>query len=142
MPKVTGATVAVTGLLLIALTGCAGGVESAGDESTAPVVSESATPEETAAPLTAETIDPGTSDADQIFLEYVDASLQPDTQIADAADSSLIDAGHNACEQIHSGVPIEDVRVIDGETPNASGYYADSSSIRNAAQVAYCPETL
>lgn len=142
MPKVTAATLAVTGLLLIALAGCAGEADSAGEESAAPVVSASATPEESAAPLVAETADPDSTDADRIFLEYVDAALQPDTQIADAADASLIDAGHQACEQILAGVPIEDVRVIEGETPNASGYYADSSNVRNAAQVAYCPETL
>lgn len=139
MPKVTAAVLTV--LVVVTLAGCAGTSDSAGNERTAPAVTESAAPDSSGTPLVAETAAPET-DADRVFLAYVHDALQPDTQIGNASDASLVQAGHAACDQIRSGVAIEDVRVIDGETPNASGYYADSSSVRNAAQVAYCPETL
>lgn len=138
MKKVTAA---LTVLLALTLAGCAGGSDDAADERTTPSASESSEPEETAAPLTAETEQPVDS-ADSTYLSYIRESLQPDTQIGNASESSLVEAGHKACEQLQSGVNIEDVRVVEGETPNASGYYADSLAIRNAAQVAYCPETL
>lgn len=141
MPKVTAATLSVTGLLLIALTGCSGGTDSAGEQRTAPTTSESETPEESAAPLTAETADPETTDADEVFLAYVRDVLVPQSQITDATDQQLIDAGHEACAQLEAGVAYEDVRVVEGEQPLNDTYY-DSSAVMNGAITAYCSEYL
>lgn len=134
-------TVALTALLLVTLTGCAGGAEDAGDERSAPVASESATPEETAAPLTAEEPANEGDSPDAKFLEYVRGALLPETQIGDATDEQLIEAGHGACEQLESGTALEDVRVVDGETAHPStGAYYDTSAILSGAILNYCPE--
>lgn len=138
MKKVT-AVIAV--LLALTLTGCAGSGNEAGDERTAPVMSDSATPEETAAPLTAETAEPEATDADSVFLAYVRDALIPQSQITNATDEQLINAGHEACVQLESGVAYEDVRVVEGEQPMNDIYY-DSSAVMNGAITAYCPEYL
>lgn len=132
---------AVAAVLLLALAGCADGGGSAATESDRSAQRTAVeTSTETTEPLVAET--PSVDDTDQQFLDYVRSELLPETQIGDASDASLIDAGHRACEQVLSGVAPEDVRVVEGETPAVSGYYMDSLTIRNGAQVTYCPETL
>lgn len=120
--------------LLLALTGCAHSPANAGDERTAPVATESS------APLTAETTEPEISDADVQFLTYVRENLLPETQVANAADQQLIEAGHEACRQLESGVALEDVRVVEGETAHpTTGAFYDSIAIRSGAEIAYCP---
>lgn len=131
-------------VLTLCLAGCTDSLDAAGNtaasgDSTVQQSTEDALVE-TPEPLVA---DPsGLDDVDQRFLDYVRSELLPETQIRDASDESLIDAGHRACEQVLSGVALEDVRVVEGETPAVSGYYMDSLTIRNGAQVAYCPATL
>lgn len=93
-------------------------------------------------PLVAETSSPEASEADTRFLEYVRSELLPTTQIADATDEQLIAAGHEGCEQVKAGVPLEDIRLVEGEAPTAAGYYMDTSAIFSGAQMAYCPETI
>lgn len=138
MKKVTAALAV---LLALTLTGCAGGPEDAGDERTAPVASESATPEESAAPLTAEKPANEGDGPDAKFLEYVRGALLPETQIGNATDEQLIEAGHEACEQLEAGTALEDVRVVEGETANTStGAYYDTSAILSGAILNYCPE--
>lgn len=132
MPKVTGGiTAAIVAVLM--LTGCANTAPTDADE----------TPAETPAPLVAET--PATAiadDADAAFLTYVREHLPTNTQIPDATDEQLIAAGQNACDQMRAGTAPGDVRVVDGEQPNDSGYYLDSSAIMNGAVTALCPEFL
>lgn len=138
MKKVT-ATLAV--LLALTLTGCATGSENAADERTAPSASESAAPEETSAPLTAEEPADEADSPDAKFLEYVRGALLPETQIGNATDEQLIEAGHEACEQLAAGTALEDVRVVEGETAHPStGAYYDTSAIMGGAILNYCPE--
>ncbi|PRB14458.1 DUF732 domain-containing protein [Microbacterium sp. MYb62] len=138
MPKVTAAILAA--LVAVALTGCAGTTPGSGDERAAPAATESASPVESAAPLSAETAPPEISDPDTAFLAYVRKTLLPETQIPRATDKQLIDAGHEACRQLESGVALEDVRVVEGETahPSTGGYY-DTSAIMGGAILSYCP---
>lgn len=139
MPKVTAATLAVTALIVLGLTGCAGTPESTGDERATPAAST--TPTDSPEPLAAEGGTLGTTDADTKFLAYVRGALLPETQIPNATDEQLIEAGHEACGQLESGVALEDVRVVDGETAHPStGAYYDSSAIMGGAILSYCPE--
>lgn len=131
-------TAALTVLLALTLSGCAGGPESAPSE---PVeVAESAA--ETVAPLVAEEPDQLTSEdaSDEQFLAYVRDNLLPETQVPNATDEQLIAAGRDACEQLESGVAYEDVRVVEGEQPHSNGNYYDSSAIMNGAVSYYCTE--
>jgi hypothetical protein len=138
MPKVTAAVLAA--LVVVALTGCAGSAPGAGDERAAPAATESATPVESAVPLSAEAAAPEISDADTVFLAYVRKTLLPDTQIPNATDQQLIDAGHEACRQLETGVALEDVRVVEGETAHPStGAFYDTSAILSGAILSYCP---
>lgn len=121
---------------LIGLAGCAGAPSDEADMA-APTVEEV----EEAAPLTAEQpAEEASADTPEAaFLEAVRETLNPEkTQIPDASDAQLLAAGNSACEQIASGVlPIE-VRVIENETPNGTGLYADSRTIGHAASETIC----
>lgn len=135
MPKVTAATLAVTALMLITLTGCASAAGDAGDERTAPAASESA------APLVAETpapSDPGGDDAEQAFLDYVRENLPTPTSIPDATDEQLLTAGEDACSRLAAGEPADGMVVVDGEQPWENGYYYDSSAIVGGASRYLC----
>lgn len=142
-PRLIAATAAV---MLLALTGCSGGIEINATSDRTPAASETMastpvpTESETVAPLVAET--PASSEGDAKFLEYVRSELLTDTQIPNATDAQLVDAGHAACEQLLAGTQPEDVRVIEGEQPSSSGYYMDSLTIRSGAEQFFCPETL
>lgn len=135
MPKVTGATVAVTALILITLTGCAGAPESAGDESPEPVASPSATPEGTAAPLVAETPAESTQvDAETAYLEFLRAHPREGTVIPNATDAQRLEAGYKICALLAQGEEGQDITVIEGEQRNPeSGTYIDSYDMYSAA---------
>ena len=135
MPKI----LALAAVLLLTLIGCAGSVEDAPSE---PQGSSQSTPTESTAPLVAETpVAPTVDAADAAFLEYVRENVLPETQIPNATDEQLIAAGHDACEQLESGVALENVRVVDGETPHPStSAYYDTSAIMGGAILSYCPE--
>lgn len=59
------------------------------------------------------------------------------TQIPDATDAQLLEAGYKACDRIESGEPSEDISLIEGET-RTRGYYMDSGAIITAARVTIC----
>jgi hypothetical protein len=140
MPKNTAATITLAALICATLTGCAGAAENTSNERPAPT--ETTAPPETPEPLVAETPSGNeTNDADAKFLTYVREHLLPETQIGHATDEQLIAAGHEACGQLESGVALEDVRVVDGETPHPStGAYYDTSAILGGAILNYCPQ--
>lgn len=137
MPKVTAATVAVAGLFLIALTGCAGGTDSAGGGGAAPAVSD------TAAPLVAETPDETMVEEDKAEEAFLAAFREIQTTYAsvipDATDQQLLDAGYEACERLAAGEASTDISLIEGEERNAqSEMYLDSVSIVGAAAPHLC----
>lgn len=138
MPKVTAATLAVTGLLLVALTGCTGGAESAGDESLAPTASEPATLEESAAPLVTEPPQPTQEEAAP--LEVESPEWKPPTknelqstwygqfgktlQLAGLEFPLLADAlsvGQYVCDKSRAGISPADILAIQG-LPAGSEY--------------------
>ena len=135
MPKI----LALMAVLLLALTGCAGTPDTAPSQ---PQDSSQSTPAESTAPLVAEApVAPTVDAADAAFLEYVRENVLPETQIPNATDAQLIAAGHDACAQLESGVALENVRVVDGETPHPStSAYYDTSAIMGGAILSYCPE--
>ena len=140
MPKVTAATLAVTALIVLGLTGCTGTPESSGDERTAPTVADSPAPSPTRDPLVAET--PEEVNADEQFVaEARDrlAGLGAATSIPNATDDQLVDAGREACEQLVAGMPFNDVSVIEGEQ-RVQGSYLDSAAIATAGLLFFCPE--
>jgi len=134
-------TAALAVLLALTLTGCASGPDGTEGERTAPVATETAEPEGTSAPLVAEKPASEADSPDAKFLEYVRDTILPETQIGNATDQQLIDAGHEACRQLEAGTALEDVRVVDGETAHPStGAYYDTSAILSGAIINYCPE--
>lgn len=147
MPKVTAATIAVTALLLFALTGCSGAVDGASDESTDRVVTEESTAETpassgTADPLVAE--EPGAQDAQTAYLDFVRGRLSTfPTQIPNATDDQLLAAAKDACDRIRAGESVEGMSVIQDEQPSEiGGYFFDSNAIIAGAQMHLCTDTL
>lgn len=134
MPKRTTAIAAVV-VLLFALTGC-------GEETATPADE----PKPFAAPLTA-TEAPDTPEAttpDEIEAEYLErlrTALEGSggNSIPDATDQQLIDAGHEACEQMSAGIALSDVRVVENEPESPTGY-KDSIRIAAVAAVYFCSE--
>ncbi len=133
MPKVTAASIVLTALIAATLTGCAAASETAPsapdavDESAAPLVA--VTPEETP-----------TDDAESAFVASVRTGLPQDTQIPDATDQQLIDAGYRACDALESGDDPISISVIDGEQQDEGGYFQDSIAIITASVQTICPE--
>lgn len=129
MPKVTGVTIAATALILMALTGCAGGADDAGGSA------------ESAAPLVAESPQaPAVDDADVAFLESVRANLPADTIIPNATDEQLLVAGKDACDQRADDPTGDNISVIEGEERSEeTGYFMNSQPIVNAAWQNLCP---
>lgn len=132
MPKITATTLAATALLIVGLTGCSGATD--------PAPAEPVTSTETAAPLVAETPDaePVADTPEGVFLAELRDVLKDDTQIPDATDEQLVAAGQDACQQLAEGKGVKDVRVIEGEQPNAAGWYADSGKIASVAERFLC----
>lgn len=142
MPKVTAATLAVTALILIGLTGCADATGNAADEHTAPTGADSPAPSTTPDPLVAET--PSAQQADAAFLSFVRGRLATfPSQIPDATDEQLLDAAAIACERLQDGESVEKMSVIEGEQPSeVGGYFYDSNAIIAGAQMHLCADTL
>lgn len=132
MPKRIAALAAV---LVLTLTGCAGGADEAGDVRTAPAVSESS------APLVAEEPSNDTDEAEAAFLDAFRAIQHTYASvIPDATDEQLLAAGYDACERLAAGEVSTDISLIDGEERNAqSEMYLDSVSIIGAAVPNLCP---
>lgn len=119
---------------LIVLTGCT----SAPEPEPETVAEETV---ETTAPLVAEnTEDAEAADTPEAaFLAELRPLLDNDrTQIPNATDEQLFDAGAKACDQIANGERPENVRVIDGEEPNDLGTFQDSGRIGSVANEHLC----
>lgn len=132
MPKRIAALAAV---LVLTLTGCAGGADDAGDERTAPAT------EESAAPLVAEESPAESSGSEDAFLvAFRDIQTTYASVIPDATDEQLLDAGYEACDRLAAGEESTDISLIDGEERNPdSEMYLDSVSIVGAAATHLCP---
>ena len=124
-------TAALTAVLLLTLTGCAGTPDDA--------ASESEHASESAEPLVAETPRAVvTDDAEAAFLEDVRDSLPANTLIPDATDEQLLAAGWEACDRRASEPVGEDISLIEGEERNEGGIYRDSLVIVGAAWGELC----
>lgn len=136
MPKRTSTAVAaVAAVLALLLTGCAGTTEAPSGERTAPT--------ESAAPLVAATQRaPEPDDAEAAFIADARGRLAQNaqTQIPDATDQQLIDAGRQACERLAAGEATDQMSLIEGEIVSESGYYWDSAAIIAPARMFLCPE--
>lgn len=119
---------------LIVLTGCT----SAPEPEPETVAEETV---ETTAPLVAEnTEDAEAADTPEAaFLAELRPLLDNDrTQIPNATDEQLLDAGVAACEQIAAGEMPDGVQVIEGEEPAPLGGYQDSGRIGVVANEHLC----
>lgn len=142
-PRLIAATAAIA---LLALTGCSSGMEiNATTSDSTPVVEESTA--STPAPLVAETTEaPAESATDTPEAQFVAivrdtwTKMATETQIPNATDEQLIDAGHKACEQLAADPKVDSVRVVDGEEPDGAGYFIDSGVIAGAAVRTLCTE--
>jgi len=134
--------IAAGAVAMLLLTGCTAGaqVASNGTGSSGETAASSA-------PLTAETPSTAVSEApstpEAAFLAAVHEAragkiLSAKTQIPNATDAQLIDAGRAACKLLAEGQALETISVIDGETPDSAGYFIDSSAIARSAAKTIC----
>lgn len=75
------------------------------------------------------------------FLEYVRSHLPADTLVSDASDAELLEAGNAACAAFDDQTDILDVRLFEGEQPDAGGYYKDTTNVAGAASAFLCPDS-
>lgn len=110
---------AVTAVLLLALTGCAGNPESAGDERQTAATSESSQSESSAsaAPLTEE---------EQFFVDNETWSE------FDLSDAELLEAAQLACDEFAAGKTGDDM-TLPGIPQELTRYFA------NGAREQFCP---
>ena len=126
----------VVAVVVIALSGCAAGVESAEPaKSAAPV--ETSAPVESAAPLKVDEATPAEAASDETFVAEARIRL---TGLKEAPDADLIAAGKKACELLAQGQTVEEVRLIEGEQPNENDLYWDSIVLATWGAKVYCPE--
>lgn len=140
MPKITAARIALTALIVLTLTGCAGTVSSDASE---PQDAAQAAPSETTAPLTAQKSSEQTdADAEAAYLSTVRERLSRIvSQIPDATDEQLLAAGYDACDRLADGESSEGMSVIQDEQKSKHGYYSDSGHIITSATLTLCPPT-
>ncbi|WP_404474857.1 hypothetical protein [Microbacterium aerolatum] len=144
MPKVTAARIALTALIALTLTGCSGAAEEPASE---PRSFAQSTPTDTEDAAVAETPTPaastGASSADDAgYLAEVDRRTRPGTILDQFSDTELIAMGHEGCEQIGAGVPLEDLRLVEGEQATEYGTWQDTSAVFNSALLNYCTELI
>lgn len=125
--------------LVVALTSCSNSTDTTAP-STEPVGFANVQTSETPEPLVAET--PTANDPnEELFVSETRGRLTSATQIPNATDQQLIDAGWAACEWIESGQSTDDMTVIEGETRlTEADYYQDSQAIAVAAVMHLCPD--
>jgi hypothetical protein len=122
-------------LVVLALSGCsAAAVESAPPaetptQTTAPLVPDEPTP--TAAASGA------VEDGEEQYLSSMHNGL---VGMDDAADESLIAAGHDACDQLATGVTHADVDVIEGDAPGEPRPGYNDQMIADIASQTLCVE--
>lgn len=134
---------AIAAVALLTLTGCAESAGNATAEGSTVEASSPVSPIETPEPLVAESPGaPAPDEADAQFLELVRGELLPGSGIRNATDQQLIAAGHEGCDQVKAGVPLEDIRLVEGEEATSTGYYMDTSALFLGAQQVYCPDTI
>lgn len=130
--QLIAATIAATAALLLA--GCTASVEMTEESVTvAPQPEETELIAETSTEAPAATEGP-----EDAFLAGVRDGLRDDTQIPGATDGQLLAAGADACAQMAAGAALETITVIDGETPDAAGYFVDSMIIAGNADGTLC----
>lgn len=141
MPKITAARIALTALIVLSLTGCAGTVDAAPSE---PQDATQAAPSETTTPLVAEKSSTATADAAELEAAYLvevrDRLSKIHTQIPNATDEQLIATAYEACDRIAEGTSGEDMTLIEGET-RTNGYYMDTAAISTSAALTICPRS-
>lgn len=148
VPKITGGvTAAIAVLLALTLTGCGdddtvstGDAAARGFAGTTDTSSPTPSASENGEPLTARTAVPSDTDDTATYIEYVRGKLLANTQIPDASDDQLVDAGWRACELLDSGTNPDDLTVIDGEerAGGDTGYFQDSATIATGARMFLC----
>lgn len=118
MPKVTAARIALTALVLVSLTGCAGSAEEAPTE---PRGFAQTAPSQTPEPLDAETPEPVASPTptttwtmDEIRIIAGWRNL-PESARGDVTEEQVIAAAHSACDQLEAGVAPDAVDVELGD---------------------------
>lgn len=144
MPKITAAVAAL--LLVLALAGCGDDDTTASDNAARGFAASEATgaPSDTPTPAPTATL----TAEDDGFLAYVRSGQEDlagwgvDSRLPMLTDAEVIAAGHDACEQIRSGVKYEDLRLVEGEEPFTNGGYYDSSTLFNGALLNYCTDLL
>lgn len=121
MPKVTAATLAVTALIVLGLTGCTGTPESTGDERTAPQTSES--------PAAVETETPDEPELSETEQAWVDNETWDTFAIAkeDRLPSAML-----ACEEFAAGKTTQEM-TLPGVPADLTDYFA------NGARDWFCP---
>lgn len=113
--------------MLLTLTGCTQTISD-------PPATE---PTQTTAPLTAES--PAVQEvSDAAYLDMVRETLPANTQIPNATDAQLVDAGERACAELAAGTDTSTLSVIEGEQDNGYGAYLDSGAIISAARATLC----
>lgn len=136
--------IAAGAVAMLLLTGCTAAQEPATSDATVSTDAVAGA----AAPLAAETPDADSSEdpstPEAAFLAAVHEAragkiLSTKTQIPNATDAQLLDAGRTACVLLADGQTLETITVIDGETPDSAGYFIDSSAIARAAAKSLCP---
>lgn len=130
---------ALTAVLVLALTGCASGPDDAGDERTAPIASESATPEESAAPTPEVSAAPITAAPEPADPPAAPATSEDEFVAAaqnylngwgywDFTNEQLLGAGLYACESTEA-----EPQVIEGIDP------LHNAEIVTQARTILCP---
>lgn len=135
---------AVGAVALLLMTGCSaapGEVEQAGVSTEPSRAAEPSTDPLAAEPTSEPTVDTSTPDGaflDAIHRARAGAILSKQTQIPNATDDQLLAAGREACARVSAGETPETISLIEGETPDAAGYFTDSSAIIAAAVGSLC----
>ncbi|MEJ1087060.1 hypothetical protein WDU99_01870 [Microbacterium sp. Mu-80] len=101
-----------------------------------------AAPSADTTPTPEPTADYITTNDDAGYLAEVEKRTPPQTVLDQFTDAELIALGHEGCKQIDAGVKFEDLRLVEGETPSAGGYYLDTSAVFNSALLNYCQQLM
>lgn len=83
-----------------------------------------------------------TANDDAGYLAEVEKRTRPGTVLDQFSDAELISFGHEGCKQISEGVPLEDLRLVEGEQPNVAGSWPDTSAVFNSGLLHYCPQLI
>jgi hypothetical protein len=131
-------TLTVSAIAVLMLTGCsAAPVEEVAPSAPPTEVVAESTPESTPEPLAVDEEPAAENGGDVMFLKETRERIQ---YIKNATDEQLIEAAGVACENFAAGQSRMDMRLIEGEQADDSGWYWDSIAIATWAAKAYCPK--